>query len=136
MRADINEDIVDILQTYNIKDKKESTTIKETLETEIKQTALKILSKNIGGGLDERLKPSSPMMIDIGLYQPQVIAIQEHQQNVISAANPVVPLAVSGYKQHCQPYMYVSSQRSSTTSHSNKKPLTAIQEHNHMNHTE
>ena len=78
LRADINEDIIDFFQAYNIHMKTNSSQIKETLIEDIRPTSLKIPSKNIGGNLEAKIAATSALMMDIILYQPQIIMIQEH----------------------------------------------------------
>ena len=58
--------------------KTDSTQIKETLTKDMRPTWLKMLSKNIGGNLEAKIATTSALMMDIILYQPQMIMIQEH----------------------------------------------------------
>ena len=78
LRADIEENIVDLFQIYNIINRTAPITTKKTLQEDTRPTALKILSKNIGGALINKLKSTSAFTLDRILYKPHIIMIQEH----------------------------------------------------------
>lgn len=58
-RADIQEDHIDFMQAYKIRDKQSTTITTNKREAPTTITNLKILSKNIRWKIRERMKPDS-----------------------------------------------------------------------------
>ena len=71
---------LDFLHVYHItKDMKESRQLtNDSYHTYDRINDLKIYFRNVGGALDTQLKEGSPMMLDIMIKNPHIIAIQEH----------------------------------------------------------
>ena len=73
------ENIIYFLHIYNIDQKQTSTKLTANDHgTLYHNEKLTIWSQNIEGKLKDKLEPDSPMMIDIKIKQPHIIAIQEH----------------------------------------------------------
>ena len=85
-RPDIQKDYNDFMQTYNLRWKTDSTATTKMMSARTSVTSLKMLSKNMNGKIRERLKPDAELMIDIIMYEPYIIAMQEHQYELLNAA--------------------------------------------------
>ena len=83
-RPDIEEDHIDFMQAYNLRNKSDTTTTTKLSEMGTHITNLKILSRNINGKVAKRLQPDAALMIDIILHEPHIIVIQEHQHELLN----------------------------------------------------
>ena len=95
---ELNEDIFDFINLYNLP---HSTHSIHTTDTDIQDQTLKetlrILSKNMGGSLKKKLETESHLMTEILLYQPHMIAIQEHQLNKMKKSTFRKTMQIPGY---------------------------------------
>ena len=79
---ELNEDIFDFMNLYNLPNETRSThTTGTDLQDQTLKETLRVLSKNVGGSLKQKLETESHLMMEILLHQPHIIAIQEHQLN-------------------------------------------------------
>ena len=95
---ELNEDIFDFMNLYNIKQKTNSTNITDTEQlNRITTETLRVLTKNVGGKLKHKLETDSNLMLEVLMYQPHVIAIQEHQLNKMKRSTFKKIMLIQGY---------------------------------------
>ena len=98
-QPDIPENILNFMHIYNNPAQQQSQTITDTpTEPTTIIENLKILSRNIGGGLQKKLNPTNQFMQDIILYQPHIILIQEHMIYNTSLTTFRRTMRIRGYK--------------------------------------
>ena len=98
IHRELNEDIFDFMNLYNTPHKQNSTTTTETAQhNQHTIENLRILSKNVGGKLQNKIDTESNLTLEILMYQPHVIAIQEHQLNILTRSAFTKAMDIPGY---------------------------------------
>ena len=83
---------------YNIRTTTNSIkTIKQNDDIQQDLTNLTIWLRNIGGSIENKLKPGSPFTTDINLKNPAVVAIQEHMKNKLGTDAFRRVMKIQGY---------------------------------------
>ena len=83
----MNEDHLDFTQTYDLRQKTDSTTTANIRSADTRITNLKMLSKNVNGKMKDRLRSDTELMIDMVMHEPHVITMQKHKHELLNTNN-------------------------------------------------
>ena len=97
-KPDIEENIIDFMHAYNLTHATASITTTQTQTGGRGITNLRILSKNINGHTEARLKPDAQLMLDIVQHEPHIVMMQEHLLKKLNTKAFRKRAQITGYK--------------------------------------